>query len=385
MKYSIIGAGIGGLTTALAFEKKGIDYHIFERTSEITEVGAGIWLAPNALQVLAAIGILEEVKEKGNAIDRITLSKADLSPLSDNFQDKINTIFGYATYAIHRATLQKILLDKIPKEKITLGKGFQSFEILNDKNIKIKFQDNSEFLTNYLIGADGINSSVRKQLFPQSQIRFSGQTCWRGIANSQLDKTFQNRGMELWGNQIRFGISKISKEKVYWFAVAKDIPNQKDDVNLIKQKLLNMFTNFHPLVKELITATPVTNIIRNDINDLKPLKNWQVNKVCLIGDAGHATTPNMGQGGAQAIEDAYYLSNLIQENPNQNIFKLFQQKRQQKVNTIVKQSWTTGKMAHWSYGKKFINFLLKNMPKKIMENKMMEMYQIDKVPLCTKR
>jgi 2-polyprenyl-6-methoxyphenol hydroxylase-like FAD-dependent oxidoreductase len=364
MKYSIIGAGIGGLTTALAFEKNGIDYHIFEKASELSEVGAGIWLAPNALQVLEHLGILDDIKAKGNSIDRITLGKADLNPISDNFQDNIKKQFGFSTIAIHRAELQKILLNKIPKEKISLAKGFQSFQKLNDDSIKIKFDDNSEILTDFLIGADGINSKVRKQLFPNSNTRFSGQTCWRGVANIKLSKEFENRGMELWGNQIRFGISKIAIDKVYWFAVALDKPNQKDDQKLIKQKLLKMYNHFNPLVKELISATSETAILRNDINDLETLKYWHKGNVCLIGDAGHATTPNMGQGGAQAIEDAYYLSNLIKSNLNDNIFKLFQQKRESKVNSIVKQSWATGKMAHWKYGRNFRNFLLKNLPKK---------------------
>ena len=378
MKYSIIGAGIGGLTTALAFEKNGIDYHIFEKASELSEVGAGIWLAPNALQVLEHLGVLGAVKAKGNSIDRITLGKADLNPISDNFQDNIKKQFGFSTIAIHRAELQKILLNKIPKEKISLAKGFQSFQKLNDDLIKIKFDDKSEILTDFLIGADGINSKVRMQLFPDSKTRFSGQTCWRGVANIKLSEEFQNRGMELWGNQIRFGISKIANDKVYWFAVAMDKPNQKDDVNLKKQKLLKMYNQFDPLVKELISATPEKAILRNDINDLETLKNWHKGNVCLIGDAGHATTPNMGQGGAQAIEDAYYLSNLIKCNLNENVFNLFQQKRQSKVNTIVKQSWATGKIAHWKYGRNFRNFLLKSMPKRILENKMKEMYKIEK-------
>ena len=106
------------------------------------------------------------------------------------------------------------------------------------------------------------------QLFPDSKTRFSGQTCWRGVANIKLSEEFQNRGMELWGNQIRFGISKIANDKVYWFAVAMDKPNQKDDVNLKKQKLLKMYNQFHPLVKELISATSEKAILRNDINDL---------------------------------------------------------------------------------------------------------------------
>lgn len=379
MIYTIIGAGIGGLTTALAFEKKGINYQLFEKSPKLSEVGAGIWLAPNALQVLEYLNVLNRVKSKGNSIDRITLGKADLSPLSDNYQDIVKNKFGYTTIAIHRAELQKILLEKIPQEKIFLGKGFKSFEKLNSGKIKIIFDDDSESETDFLIGADGINSKIRKQLFPKSSTRYSEQTCWRGIANIKLDKEFEHRGIELWGNQIRFGISKIAEGKVYWFAVALDKPNQKDDKNLIKQRLLKMFINFHPLVHKLITSTPEINILRNDINDLGPLDNWFQGNICLIGDAGHATTPNMGQGGAQAIEDAYYLSKLIENNPNQNIFELFQQKRQKKVNTIVKQSWATGKMAHWRYGTNFRNFLLKNMPKKLLERKMIEMYQIEKV------
>ena len=378
MKYTIIGAGIGGLTTALAFEKKGIEYQIFERAAELNEVGAGIWLAPNALQVLERLDILEEVKLNGNSIDRITIGKQDLSPLSDSLQDTIKEKFGFTTVAIHRAKLQKLLFDKIPKDKMFLNKGFKSFKELDSGKIEVVFNDNSKTETQFLIGADGINSKVRKQLFPDSRKRYSGQTCWRGIVEMELDKDLSHRGFELWGNQIRFGISKIANNKVYWFAVVLSSPNGKDDKVLVKEKLLKMFAGFNPLVTKLIGLSSVANILRNDIYDLEPLLKWHKNNICLIGDAGHATTPNMGQGGAQAIEDAHYLSNLIVENSDENVFELFQQKRQKKVDLVVNQSWTTGKMAHWKYGKGLRNFLLKNVPKKIIEKKMIELYTIEK-------
>ena len=377
MTYAIIGAGIGGLTTALAFEKKGIDYHIFERAPQLSEVGAGIWLAPNALQVLEHLNVLGEVKDKGNSIDRIVIGKANLEPLSDNAQDHIKKKYGYSTVAIHRAELQKLLFNHIPKENITLGKAFQSYETLGENAINIKFEDASAYETEFLIGADGIHSKLRQHLFPNSQTRFSGQTCWRGVASMSLDEELRHTGMELWGNQIRFGISQIAEDKVYWFAVAIDKPNQKDDKSIIKHKLLEMFTDFHPLIHQLIKATPETRILRNDIYDLKPLDYWYKDTICLIGDAGHATTPNMGQGGAQAIEDAYYLSHLIESHPGENVFSRFQQKRQRKVNSIVKQSWTTGQMAHWKYGQHLRNFLLKHMPKSILEKKMAELYHLE--------
>lgn len=378
MKYTIIGAGIGGLTTALAFEKKGIEYQLFEKAQELNDVGAGIWLAPNALQVLDSLDVLEEIKSNGNSIDRITIGKPDLSPLSDSCQHIIKEKFGYTTVAIHRAKLQKVLFDKIPKKKITLNKEFKFFRHLESGKVEVCFEDNSTIETDFLIGADGINSKVRKQLFPKSETRYSGQTCWRGIADIQLDKEFEHRGFELWGNQIRFGISRISKDNVYWFAVALASQNSNDEIGKVKVNLLEMFSDFHPLITKLITATSVNKILKNDINDLKPLDKWYKNNVCLIGDAGHATTPNMGQGGAQAIEDAYYLSNLIKAENDKNIFELFYQRRRKKVKSIVQQSWSTGKLAHWKYGKNTRNFLLQKVPKKFIERKMIELYEIEK-------
>jgi len=377
MKYTIIGAGIGGLTTALAFQQKGIPYQIFEKAPEIREVGAGIWLAPNALQVFESLGILEEIKASGNTLNRITLGKFDLSPLSDMYQEDVKEKFGYSTVAIHRAHLQNILFDKIEKENIHLGKAFQSFTQSSSGKMTIQFEDGTGAETDFLIGADGIHSNVRKQLFPESQTRYAGQTCWRGVADFEPEKEFADRGFELWGNQIRFGGSKITKNKVYWFAVALDKADRKDDPNRVKEKLLKLFSNFHPFVHQVIEATALNKIIRNDIIDLQPLKKWHKDQVCLIGDAGHATTPNMGQGAAQAIEDAYYLSNLIAAQPNENIFSLFQKKRRKKVDTIVNESWMTGKVAHLKYGQSIRNFFMKNMPEKLIKKKMMEMYELD--------
>lgn len=378
MKYTIIGAGIGGLTTALAFEQKGIDYEIYERATTLSEVGAGIWMAPNPLQVFESLGILEEVKAEGNSIDRISLTKKDLSILSDSSQDKVKQLFGYSTIAIHRARLQKLLFDKIPQEKIHLGKSFEAFEELHDGKINVTFQDGSTALSDYLIGADGIHSGVRKQLFPNSKTRYSGQTCWRGLSSFQLPPEHEHRGMELWGNGVRLGISRISDKEVYWFAVATAEAGQKEDQDTVQQKLLGMYNDFHPMVKELIKNTQKDKILRNDISDLVRLEKWHHNNICLIGDAGHATTPNMGQGAAQAIEDAYYLSNLIAANPDKNIFAEFEQKRRKKVDMIVNQSWSTGQMAHWKRGRGFRNLLVKILPSSILEKKLMQVYTLEK-------
>ncbi len=375
MQYTIVGAGIGGLTTALVFEKLGIDYQLFEKASESSEVGAGIWLAPNALQVYDYLGILEEVTDAGNIINHITVGQSDFTPLSDQSQDRIEEIFGFTTVAIHRATLQALLIKRIPKEKLHLGHAFKSFENLDSGKVRVHFTNQSTIDTDYLIGADGIHSKVREQLFPNSQLRYSGQTCWRGIADIELEEDLVHKGAELWGDSVRFGFSKVAPNTVYWFAVAQSKPRLKD-IGDVKEKLITMFSDFHPLVNTLIQSTDRQRILKHDINDLSPMNTWYSNHVVLIGDAGHATTPNMGQGGAQAIEDAYYLGQIIKANKPEDVFKMFQSKRQKKVNTIVQQSWITGKMAHWTYGKGIRNMLLKYMPSSLLEKKMIEMYRL---------
>ncbi|WP_375242385.1 FAD-dependent monooxygenase [Lacinutrix sp.] len=374
--YTIIGAGIGGLTTAIVFEKLNIEYQLFEKTKAPSALGAGIWLAPNALQVLEFTSVLNPVFKVGNVINRITLSNEKLAPLADSSQLPAKEKYGFSTLAIHRAKLQLTLIEAIPKEKIHWNKAIKSFKQSKD-SVTITFTDGTQMQSQYLIGADGINSKVRSQLFPKSQIRYSGQTCWRGVMKKDLPKEFKDRGIEMWGKGVRFGLSQLSAHETSWFAVKNSKAFQKDDKTILKQELLKMFKNFHPLVQELINTTEIQDIIRNDITDLKPMKHWQKGNICLIGDAVHSTTPNMGQGGAQAIEDAYYLGKLITKYPNENIFNKFEKKRFKRVNSIVRQSWLTGKIANLKTGANIRNAVFRAIPKRLIDKNMYSVYDLN--------
>ncbi|RLJ68838.1 2-polyprenyl-6-methoxyphenol hydroxylase-like FAD-dependent oxidoreductase [Lacinutrix venerupis] len=373
--YTIIGAGIGGLTTALVFEKLNIKYQLFEKAKGPNALGAGIWLAPNALQVMEFAGVLDTVTKVGNVVNRITLANQKLKPLADSSQLPAKEKYGFSTLAIHRAKLQLALIQSIPKEKIHWNKAFKFFKEEQDA-LTIAFQDGSTIKSKYLIAADGIDSKVRAQLFPKSKIRYSGQTCWRGVMQHPLPLEFKDRGIEMWGKGIRFGLSQLSETETSWFAVKNSKAFQKDDKTVLKNKLTFYFKEFHPLVNELINKTEINHILRNDITDLKPIKSWQKGNICLIGDAAHATTPNMGQGGAQAIEDAYYLGKLIAKHPNKNNFEQFEKKRFKRVNSIVKQSWFTGKIANLNTGTAIRNAIFSTIPKKMIDRNMYSVYDL---------
>ena len=379
---SIIGGGIGGLVTALSFDKLHIPYKLYERAQQIEAVGAGIWLSPNALQVLEWINpdLLREVQKAGNSLSRILVADHKLHPITDSNQDFVRKKFGYTTIAIHRGKLQQILYQYAQQENIQLGKEFKKYDQDEDGSLNVHFTDGSTIATNSIIGADGIYSRVRTQLFPNSALRYSGQTCWRGISAYKMEGEWQTVGFTLWGKKLQFGVSKISEGKVYWFAVKLSEPNLTDNKDNLKNMLLNMLSAFHPIVNEIIEHTAEHEIFRSDLSDLELLNKWNSKNICLIGDAAHSMTPDLGQGGAQAIEDAYYLSNYIHKSHSlEAAYDKFHKHRKPKVEKLVKQSRMTSKMAITNRLMETIrNFTLKNIPEPYVKKQMIELYTLDK-------
>jgi 2-polyprenyl-6-methoxyphenol hydroxylase-like FAD-dependent oxidoreductase len=271
--------------------------------------------------------------------------------------------------------LQKILFEAIPKEKINLGYEFKSLE-QKEQQIYISFGER-EVLSDLVIGADGINSKVRESIFSNTSKRFSGQTCWRGISDIRLPYEFQNAGIESWGKKVRFGFSQVTENQVYWFAVSNASQNGTDNVNTLKTELKNRFIDFNPLVMNIIENTKAEKIIRNDISDLKRLEKWHKDKVVLVGDAAHATTPNMGQGAGQGIEDAYYLANILAKHYQlEQSLNLFESNRREKVDYVVNNSWRFGQMAHSGFGQIVMKTIMKLTPDKVMKQQMNKLYSI---------
>jgi 2-polyprenyl-6-methoxyphenol hydroxylase-like FAD-dependent oxidoreductase len=370
---TIIGAGIGGLTTALMLQQKGLHVTLFESSAAIKPVGAGIILANNAMQVFRKLGIQDKIEKAGNKISTVKITDTQLNAISVTDLTEYEQKYSVQNIAIHRGELQKILANEIGLDKIKLSKRLSKIE--KNTLFKLTFEDNSTIECELLIGADGIKSVVRNQLFEKSRLRNANQICWRGICEIDLPEKYNSELNEAWGKGKRFGFVKISSKKVYWYALANSKNTKYDEVNLNE-----LFSEFHKDILTIIAATAKSKIITSEIFDLKPINKWQDQNICLIGDAAHATTPNLGQGACQAIEDAYVLGKLLDDGiAIEDTFEKYERLRRKKAHTIVNTSWMVGKMAHIEngFGIWLRNLMMKRLPKSANKKQMNMIFNLN--------
>ena len=339
LKPTIIGGGIGGLTMANALQKAGIDFELYEQAPELTEVGAGIGLTKGVLKLMDMLDLEDEIKANSFHIKHLYLTDKQL-----NIRRKLPA--DSPGVCIHRAVLIDILKSKLPKSKIHLSKRVSDIQSYPDY-AKIHFDSGASITSPLIIAADGIHSAVRRSIFPDISIRYINQTIWRGITTVENPGILKDAYIEVWDEGLRFLTIPYNSKEMFWLAVKPAPPGSVDNPDEVKNELLGLFQNFHPTFKNLIQHSG--KIIRNDMNDLgSPNRPWHHNRIVFIGDSIHATTPNLAQGGCQAIEDAVCLSFCLKAYPSnpEQAFQKYQDLRQNKVSFIVNNSWKFGVAAH---------------------------------------
>lgn len=326
MKIAIIGGGIGGLTLANCLQNSKIQFTLYEKAEKFTEVGAGIGISESAYEILKEIGLGFDIMEKGNFVqDAIIVNKIGKTirklPIKNG------------GFCISRAELINILSKNIQIENVKFSYEVDTFTTI-DNTIKLNFSNGQTTTYDYVFVSDGINSKFRKQLFPQIQKRFSGQTVWRGISNCKLPSIYQNAYLEFWGENLRFATIPLNKNQYYWYACKYAPKDEVDNQVNLKEELKNLFKNYSPELNQVIEYTEL--IIRNDMWDLKPHnENWHKSNIIFLGDAIHATTPNLAQGGCQAIEDSFTITKLLNNKGFSNeAFTEYRNIRIKKVNYI---------------------------------------------------
>ena len=323
MRAIVVGGGIGGLCAAVALRRAGIEALVVERAARLEEAGAGLGLTRNALCGLERLSLADVVRARGAAAPRA---------VGRTWRGDVLTDLPWDGLSIHRADLQAALLEALDPRAVRFAASCTGF-VQDAGGVRARLADGSEEPGDVVIGADGLHSAVRAQLFGQREPRYAGTTTWRGV--TRFEHEILTAITEWWGRGSRFGLMALGGGRVYWYA-AKNAP---EGGVVGKRDLLEHFSDWQEPIPAIIVGTDETDILQTDIYDREPLRRWSEGRVTLLGDAAHPMTPDLGQGAAQAIEDAVGVAECLSENDDvARALRRYESRRIGRANAIVRKS-----------------------------------------------
>lgn len=335
----IVGAGLGGLAAAIALQGRGWQITVVERAPALTEVGAGISLWPNAVRALDLLGVGDEVRSAGGIEAGAGFRDARGRWLFRSELGAIEKRYG-PTVMIRRPDLLDILRATVPDDALVLGTTVEDVHGL----ATIEYGGGRR-TADLLVGADGIRSTVRARLWPDAKPPvYAGYTTWRFIT-PPLGLTPE--ASESWGRGERVGIIPLADGSIYCYLSASTPAGLTYDDDLAE--LRRRFGHWHDPIPAMLESITQADILRHDIYRLPPLRSYVAGRTVLLGDAAHAMTPDFGQGGGTALEDAVELAEALEESHDLDLaLRRYDARRRDRTQTIARQSGLFGTFAQAS-------------------------------------
>jgi len=334
------------MALAAALARRGVDCRVFERSAGRSAPGAGMTMWPDAVRVLDELGAGGGVRRRAWPI---TLSRV-MTPagrvLSTTPVGQVSALFGSATYAVRRSVLHEELARRVPGDWVETGAACVGVRG-DERGATITLDDGRDHAADVVIGADGIRSRVREFVAGPIPPREVGCCLWRGIARIADGSLRRGEAFETWGRGVRFGMVQVSADEVYWYAGLRGAP--REDFERVRPRLLRVFGSWHAPIAGAIGATEPAEAVRTTIRDIPPAARWVRGRVALLGDAAHAMTPDLGQGGCTALEDASRLAELLASGATpEAALAAYESLRRPVCERLAQRSRRVTRMAQWS-------------------------------------
>jgi 2-polyprenyl-6-methoxyphenol hydroxylase-like FAD-dependent oxidoreductase len=332
----VVGAGIGGLASAIALDRAGLEPLVLERAPELREAGFGLVMSANAVTALDSLGIRDGVAARGARVRRAEIRnpRGELLTLLDYEAQ------GWETYGILRSSLQEAMLEAVPVGLVRLDATC----VGASEDGRALLAGTEPMTADIVIGADGINSVVRRSLFGEEPLRYGGHRAWR--AGTPFDEgRIGDRFVEVWGVGGGFGFGPAGQGHVYWYCFER-VPERAPAPERPREEFLRRYGTWFEPIPALIEATEAEAIEPTFTYDRRPRRTWGRGRVTLLGDAAHPMKPNIGQGAAQALEDAVVLGVCAAERRDaEEILREYERRRIPRANAAVRASRRTGRTA----------------------------------------
>ncbi|MGW2633592.1 FAD-dependent monooxygenase [Streptomyces chattanoogensis] len=338
----VVGGGIGGLAAGVALTRSGWQVKVLERAATFGEVGAGLSLWPNGLRALDAMGVGDQIREQALVETQAGIRNTSGRWLSRTDTQELARRFG-PVVMIHRAQLFDILRTALPAGALCAGATVTRISV-RGRRVEVE-HGKGVSQADLLVAADGIDSTVRRSLWPQAPApRYAGYTAWRLVVDTGRRLS---AGGESWGRGERVGIAPLTDGRTYLFCVANAPERQHNPGNELAE-MRRRFGHWHDPIPQLLTAADEEAVMRHDIYALPPLASFVTGRAALLGDAAHAMTPNLGQGANQALEDAVTLAGLLDAYPDvESALATYDRHRRPRTQMIARRSHRIGIVAQW--------------------------------------
>ena len=358
-RIAIIGAGMGGLATAAALHRFGIQAQVYEQADRFARVGAGIQMSPNAMKALRGLGLEEQVRR--TAFQPQTWNNRDWDTGAVRFElplgQKAEDQFGAPYLQMHRGDLHSALLSAVPKQQISLGRKFLDVQT-DAAGPKLSFTDGTTVEADLIIGADGVHSRARELLLGPEKPTATGRVAYRATFAASLLSHPIGECTKWWGEDRHIVIYYVTsaKDEVYFVTSLPDGVwvdeswSAKGDMAVVR----DAFAGFHDEVSDVLRACP--QVHRWAILLREPLERWHREGLVLLGDAAHPMTPYMAQGAAMAIEDGITLARALDHAPDiEHALSIFQTARKARTAQVQNISQANTWMREetdptWCYG-----------------------------------
>jgi len=350
---AIIGAGIGGMTAAVTLAKKGVKVSIFEQAPELSEVGAGLTITPNATKGLMYLGLEKQMKEVGMAHAQQGVRHFETGEMIVPLERGEKMLEKYGAYQLqaHRADVHNVLIDELKLHNSNTIYTDHELIDLNEKNnsVELVFSNNETHEVDFVIGADGNRSVVRKIILGDDDPQFAGYVAWRGLVPVELlgEDDFDECGSSAFIAPGRvFARYLVRNAELYnyvaflatdqWAEEGWAIPSTVDIV-------MDIFSDYNQQVKNIIAATPANELFKWGIFAREPVSKWSTKNITLLGDAAHPLEPFMGQGASLAIEDGVVLGRIIKDSDSSDeIVSRYESARIQRAHFVTEHSKRAG-------------------------------------------
>lgn len=334
-KAIVAGAGVGGLTAGIALQRAGWQVTVFEAAQTLRTGGTGLSIMANAMAALNSIGAHAPVEQAGQEIRQFFFKKPGGAPITSIPIHEIGEQLGYPSISIQRPLLLRALAQQLAPD--TLITGVRCAGYTNHANgVTVRFEDGSTREADLLIGADGLNSVIRRQMLGETPIRSSGYVAWLAVTPLSHPVMTEGYVAHYWGRGKRFGLCDVGDGQAYWWGTCNDDNAADAALSISKQEVLSAYAGWSAEVIAAIEATPESAILKMHARDREPVEQFFDGHVVLLGDAAHPMLPSLGQGAAQAIEDAVVLADHLARTPDlRNALAQYQARRHPRVNGIV--------------------------------------------------